>query len=109
MNDKQYPNYHMISGNFYPVDSAIMMRDQNNGKLQVTIMNDRAQAGTADLTDRATIELMQHRRLLQDDLKGVQEPLNETDRSDSRPIRVNARYFMHIFDTSKGESLQRAQ
>ena len=72
----------MFSGNFYPVDSAIMMRDQNKSNLQVTVMNDRAQAGTADLTDKATIEFMQNRRILQDDLKGVQEPLNETERKD---------------------------
>lgn len=45
------PNYKTISGNFYPVDSAIVMRDQSNqSSLQVTIMNDRPQAGSADLT-----------------------------------------------------------
>lgn len=71
LNDKPYPNYHMISGNFFPIDSAIMMRDHNKTNLQVTVLNDRAQSGTADLTDKATIELMQHRRILQDDLKGV--------------------------------------
>ena len=64
LNNKPFPNYHMISGNFYPVDSAIMMRDHNKTSIQVTIMNDRAQSGTADLTDKATIELMQHRRIL---------------------------------------------
>ena len=45
-------------------------------------MNDRAQSGSADLSDKATIELMQNRRILADDLKGVQEPLNETERKD---------------------------
>jgi len=39
----------------------------------------------------------------------VQEPLNETDRKDHLPIRVNARYYMQIFDTVKGQSLQRQQ
>ena len=48
----------MISGNFFPVDSAIMMRDHNKSNIQVTVLNDRAQAGTADLTDKSTIELM---------------------------------------------------
>ena len=71
LNEKPQPNYHMISGNFFPVDSAIMMRDFNKSNIQVTVMNDRAQAGTADLTDKATIELMQNRRILADDLKGV--------------------------------------
>lgn len=52
------PNYHMIAGNFVPVETGIMMRDQNNSNVQVNVMNDRAQAGTADLTEKATIELM---------------------------------------------------
>lgn len=42
LNEKPFPNYHMISGNFFPVDSAIMMRDKNKTNLQVTVMNDRA-------------------------------------------------------------------
>lgn len=56
------PDAQNISSNFYPVDSAIVMRD-NNKKRQVTVMNDRAQGGSADL-QKSTIELMMHRRLL---------------------------------------------
>lgn len=50
--------------NFYPVNGAITMVDKlKNGKqTQVTIFNDRAQAGTAGWLDKGTIELMQHRR-----------------------------------------------
>ena len=76
MNNQQYPNYQMISGNFYPVGSAIMMRDQDNGKLQVTIMNAPEQAGAADLTNRATIELMQHLRQLQNIFMDLQKYQN---------------------------------
>lgn len=72
----------MISGNFVPVATAIMMRDYNQSSLQVNILNDRAQAGTADLTDKATVELMQSRRVLDDDDKGLPEYLNETERVD---------------------------
>jgi len=67
LNNKTQPNYHMVAGNFVPVETAIMMRDKNQSNIQVTVMNDRMQAGTADLTDKATIELMQQRRILQDD------------------------------------------
>ena len=80
----------MVSGNFVPVETAIMMRDQNQSNIQVTVMNDRMQAGSADLTDKATIELMQQRRILQDDQKGLSEGLNETERNDVRPPRINA-------------------
>ena len=37
-----------ISSNFYPVDSAIAIRDAAKG-MQATVINDRAQAGSADL------------------------------------------------------------
>jgi len=33
LNEKPYPNYHMVSGNFVPVETAIMMRDANNSHL----------------------------------------------------------------------------
>lgn len=57
-----------ISGNYYPVTSAIAMRDHQSGSnTQVTILNDRTQGGSADVSEPNTIELMQHRRLLADD------------------------------------------
>ena len=60
-------SYLAISGNYYPVDSAIAMRDKSGlSSIQVTVMNDRAQGGTADV-QKSTIELMHHRRLLGDD------------------------------------------
>jgi hypothetical protein len=47
--------------NYYPIDSAIAMRDQNGSHLQVTVMNDRPQGGSADL-EKGSIEIMQNRR-----------------------------------------------
>jgi len=53
-----------ISSNFYPVTSAIALRDFSEGSdKQVTIMNDRTQAGSAEI-ERGVIELIQHRRLI---------------------------------------------
>lgn len=87
------------SGNIYPITSAIAMRDFKQGSnTQVTIMNDRVQGGSADLSDNSTIELIQHRRTLRDDGKGVNEPLNETDTFDDLGLQVNARYYMQIFN-----------
>ena len=43
----------------------------------MTVMNDRSQGGS--VIEDGAIELMQNRRLLFDDNRGVAEPLNETD------------------------------
>lgn len=69
-------------------------------------MNDRPQGGSADLSSKGSIELMQHRRLLRDDDLGLEEFLNETG-SDGQGIRVTARYQVQIFDTLRGQSRQR--
>jgi hypothetical protein len=80
------------------------MRDGNGTDLQVTIMNDRPQGGTA-IQGNNTIELMQHRRTTDDDAKGVLEALNETDSNGEFGLRVNARYYMQIFDFKRSKSL----
>jgi hypothetical protein len=67
-------------------------------------MNDRAQGGSADLNSKASIELMQHRRLTEDDNKGAIEALNETD-SDEVGIKITARYWMQIFDFKNHHSI----
>jgi len=66
-------------------------------------MNERPQGGSADLTDKATIEIMQNRRVLMDDDFGIEESLNETD-SNGIGLRQTALYYLHIFDTEKGAS-----
>jgi hypothetical protein len=60
------------------------------------------------LNGKAEIELMQNRRTLFDDDNGVEESLNETE-ADGLGIRSTAKYYMQIFDTVKGVSLQRQQ
>ena len=97
-----------IASNYYPVDSAIAMRDANGKNIQVTIMNDRAQGGSADLSKKGSIELMQQRLTTEDDNKGVDEPLNETD-SQGHGNKVTAIYNMQIFDYTTGRSKQRHQ
>jgi len=74
----------------------------------VNVMNDRAQGGTADLTDRANIELMQNRRILFSDDMSPNEALNETE-YDGLGIQSNAKYYLQIFDTQKAKSQQRSQ
>ena len=51
---------------------------------------------------------MHHRRLVQDDNKGVVEILNESDQY-GFGIKTSAKYYVHIYDTKKGHSKQRQQ
>jgi len=86
-----------ISSNFYPVATAIAIRQNNGQKIrQVTVMNDRSQAGSAGLTP-GQIEFIHNRRLIVDDDRGVEEPLNETD-SEGFGLRVSAKYWVDIFE-----------
>ena len=66
-----------IAGNYYPVNAQIFIRDEENlpVRRQLTLVNDRSQGGSS-ITD-GSLELMLHRRLLRDDGRGVEEPLNE--------------------------------
>ena len=64
-----------VSGNYYPVNSRILISDPES-KHTLVVLNDRSQGGSS-LKD-GEIELMVHRRCLHDDAFGVGEPLNET-------------------------------
>ena len=62
-------------------------------------MNDRSQGGS--VLENGSIEIMQNRRLLADDRRGVDEALNDEG------IAVNARYHLQFFDYTKTKSSQR--
>ena len=87
------------------------MRDiEKNGTkegsgIQVTVMNERSQAGAATL-QKGMIEFIHNRRLLFDDDRGVGEPLMETD-AQGYGLKVNARYWLNIFDLTHSFSAQR--
>ena len=90
------------SSNYYPINSAIALRNSNN--MQLTIMNDRSQGGS--VLENGSVEIMQNRRLMFDDWRGVGEPLDEKN-SKLVGIEVNNRYFMQLFDRTVQDSEQR--
>jgi len=63
-----------VAGNYYPATTAAYIKDAG---AQLTLLVDAAQ-GVASLAD-GQLEVMIHRRLTQDDSRGVSEPLNETE------------------------------
>jgi hypothetical protein len=122
----QRKNYHYsangtVAGNYYPVTSAIAVRDHNatqpnatkkskasnatpsatqlvkrdlgKKQKQVTIMNDRSQGGSAGLRGGKNIEFMQHRRFRRKDNYGVGEFLNDVDKY-GKGIQVQSTYYM---------------
>ena len=61
-----------VAQNYFPVNSKMIVKDSAT---QLGVLTDRSQAGSS-LSD-GCLELMLHRRLLDDDDFGVGEPLNE--------------------------------
>lgn len=92
-----------VNDNYYPINSAVAMRDLGKN-IQVTVMNQHSQGGGS--IDEGSIELMQNRRLLHDDNKGVTDPLDEVQ-PDGRGIAVNTKYFVTFTDLSTQTSVQR--
>ena len=72
--------------------------------MQLTVMNDRSQGGTS--LNSGEIKIMQNRRLLFDDWRGVGEALNETTDL-GVGIEVNALYHLQFFNHSMSGSAQR--
>jgi len=91
INQENYAiNPQNITANFYPVNSAIAIRD---GARQFTVSNDRAQGGSS--LYQGEIEFFQNRRIGADDHRGVEEFLNETDQY-GNGIRVPATYYLQL-------------
>lgn len=65
-----------VSANFYPMNAAAFMRDEDQD-VQLSLLTDRSQA--VGSVEDGSLEVLVHRRLLMDDLRGAWEPLNETD------------------------------
>ncbi|XP_073018445.1 alpha-mannosidase-like [Primulina eburnea] len=93
-----------IAGNYYPINLGIFMEDQ---KSELSVLVDRA-AGGSSIND-GEIELMLHRRILNDDSRGVGEPLDETvcanDTCEGLTVRGN--YYVGIHELGSGARWRR--
>lgn len=94
-----------ISANYYPVNSAIVVKDTVQN-LSMVVTNDRSQGGS--VLDNAHIEFMQNRRLFFDDSRGVGEPLSENGTLGAG-IEVQATYTLHFVNHTATYSKQRFQ
>lgn len=98
----------IISSNFYPVTSAIAVKDFSGfSNKQVTVMTDRSQAGSAGLRDLRNIELMVQRRHKTHDDDGLGDtPLDEKDlKFGDKGQKIQSNYYLRI--SEQGNSKQR--
>lgn len=106
MRDKRrsfnYTVFEPIAGNFVPANSFMSLRD---AALQLSVVVDRTQAG-ASLLD-GSLEFMVHRRILNDDNRGVGEPLNETG-LDGRGLIVRGTHKVELSPAAAAPARLRA-
>jgi lysosomal alpha-mannosidase len=85
-----------VASNYYPITSMVYIKDAVQ---QLSILTDRAQGATS--LEDGSIEIMVHRRLLQDDGYGVVEPLNEPG-VDGKGLIVRGRHWALLTPPSEG-------
>ena len=69
-----------LAGNFYPAVTRAAIRS-NATQIELSVVSQSTHAA-ASLAD-GELELLLHRRCSQDDLRGMNEPLDDTDRVDA--------------------------
>lgn len=94
-----------VAANYFPITTGAYIKDD---KYQLSVATDRAQ-GAASLVD-GQLEIMVHRRLLEDDNKGVGEHLNETEtfydpalkKDVTKGLVVRGNVFINVADPQNG-------
>uniref|UniRef100_A0A7N0T7N2 Alpha-mannosidase n=1 Tax=Kalanchoe fedtschenkoi TaxID=63787 RepID=A0A7N0T7N2_KALFE len=93
-----------IAGNYYPINLGIYIKDDTK---ELSLLVDRAVGGTS-LVD-GQIELMLHRRLIHDDVRGVGEVLNETvcvaDKCEG--LTIQGKFYLRIDPLGEGAKWRR--
>ncbi|XP_031378258.1 alpha-mannosidase At3g26720-like [Punica granatum] len=88
-----------VAGNYYPINLGIYMKDDSH---ELSILVDRSVGGSSIVDGQ--LELMVHRRLFRDDLKGIAEALNETVcvLDECIGLTVVRKYYLRIDPSGEG-------
>ncbi|XP_047167548.1 probable alpha-mannosidase At5g13980 isoform X2 [Vigna umbellata] len=94
-----------VAGNYYPINLGIYLKDKRK---EFSILVDRAVGGSSIMDGQ--LELMVHRRLLEDDSRGVAEALNETVciRNTCTGLTVLGKYYFRIDPVGEGARWRRS-
>ncbi|KAK7350740.1 hypothetical protein VNO77_09651 [Canavalia gladiata] len=94
-----------VAGNYYPINLGIYLKDKSK---EFSILVDRAVGGSS--IEDGQLELMVHRRLLQDDSRGVAEALNETVciHDKCTGLTVLGKYYFRIDPVGEGARWRRS-
>ncbi|KAL3838925.1 hypothetical protein ACJIZ3_023516 [Penstemon smallii] len=93
-----------VAGNYYPINLGIFMEDK---KSEFSVLVDRATGGSS--INDGEIELMLHRRMINDDSRGVGEPLDESICVENKceGLTVRGNYYMSINELGTGARWRR--
>uniref|UniRef100_A0A0A9CRF8 Alpha-mannosidase n=1 Tax=Arundo donax TaxID=35708 RepID=A0A0A9CRF8_ARUDO len=93
-----------VAGNYYPVNLGVYLAD---GKYELSVLVDRA-VGASSIQD-GQLEIMLHRRIIQDDGRGVAESLNEVVCVDQDCEGLTARgtYYINVGNLGHGAHWRR--
>ncbi|KAK6267068.1 hypothetical protein QUC31_017905 [Theobroma cacao] len=93
-----------VAGNYYPINLGIYLQDDST---ELSVLVDRSVGGSS-LVD-GQIELMLHRRLIHDDLRGVGEVLNETVcvPEGCEGLTIQGKFYLRIDHIGEGAKWRR--
>ncbi|XP_061344400.1 probable alpha-mannosidase At5g13980 [Gastrolobium bilobum] len=94
-----------VAGNYYPINLGIYLKDRSK---EFSVLVDRSVGGSSIIDGQ--MELMVHRRLLEDDSRGVGEALNETVciHDKCTGLTVLGKYYFRIDPIGEGARWRRS-
>ncbi|XP_041998923.1 probable alpha-mannosidase At5g13980 isoform X1 [Salvia splendens] len=94
-----------IAGNYYPINLGIYIKDDST---EMSVLVDRSVGGSSIIDGE--VEIMLHRRLLQDDGRGVDEALNETvcALDTCTGLTVQGKYYLRFDPLGEGSKWRRS-